>query len=275
MPSNNWAQWQKDNEIYFARKYEQYGVFFETLKPYKPEVPSKPKVPRRRVAYVAKGSKKGKADPSKKVAVAQETSSVSLKKGDDSNENDSVSNNKKSDDESNSNKDSDSNSNEDLESDYEDDADTEEEDIVATQEDAVYIYHKRLERVEKEKQQWSSYKPAMFADLLRSLGSEARALVEASSKFDGAKTAKDPVILLKICHKKLRHYSASRGIAKEVRSARSLYSIHQWATEHTSDYYQRFVREVEEFENYHIEQVTERTKVHYSLRGYTMQDMEV
>lgn len=151
------------------------------------------------------------------------------------------------------------------ESEYE--SEDEEFDVVETEEDAVYIYHKRLERVEREKQQWRTYKAAMFADLLRSLGSEARALVEASSKFEIAKEGKDPVLLLKICHKKLRHYSSSRGIAKEVRSAKSLYNIDQWPSEHTSDYYQRLVREVEEYEVYHSESVTDRLRAALFTEG--------
>ena len=144
-------------------------------------------------------------------------------------------------------------------SDYDTD-DEEDQDVVETEEDAIYVYRKRLEGVEKERGIWKSHKPAMFADLLRSLGSEARALAEASSKFANAKTDKDPVLLLKICHKKLRHYSSSRGVTREVRSAKSLYNIHQWASEHTSDYYQRFVREVEEYETFHTETVSEKLK---------------
>lgn len=261
-PTNNWAQWQEDNEVYFARKYGKYGKFFETMEPYKPRMPVKPKAriqAASSVTHPADTSKSSKATARSTKPAGSIRDTAAQRK---------PSHQESSDDEKSSIDRSDDDDDDSSASEYEyDPEDKEQELVVETEEDAIYLYRKRLDETDKQIEMWNNLKQSMYADLIRSLSSEAKAQVKTSSKYRTAKENSDPVLLLHICHKKLRHYSTARGVAKEVKSAKSLFNIHQWASEHTADYYQRFLREIEEYETFHRDHLTERMKAALFTEG--------
>ena len=235
---NNWNQWQKENEIYFAHKYEQYGQFFETKERYKVAVPKKPKVKTARVAASDGSSSTSARSTTARVETRRRAAQATTANAPAATERgapDLLSGSESDSDDSDSG------------SDYGDSGyESDEVDDEAT---ASYLHQKRLDNMVREQQKLKSVETAMYADLLRSLCSEAAATVRTSSQFELARERKDPVLLLKICHKKLRQYSTARGITKKLESAKSLHRIQQHGSELTSDYYDKFIREVEVYEN--------------------------
>lgn len=254
-PKNNYAEWVENNENYFSHTYGSYGEFFETLERYRPKEAVRPTV-------VPPGGRRDAAPPARSQAAAPirargrgtaaPTAAAPAPRRDTDESSDNESPN-------------DSDSSDEEESVYSDEND--ELDQVATEEAADYIYNKRLESKVKDEQHYERVKPQMYADLLRSLGSEAKATVRTSSRFMDAQKNKDEVLLRKICHKKLRQYSTARGVTKEIKSAKNLYQIHQFNTEHTSDYYERFKREVDAYETYMEETLPERRKAAIFTEG--------
>jgi hypothetical protein len=268
-PRNNYAEWEKNNESYFAHTYGKHGEFFETMEKYRPPVPKRPTVrPAAReatassssgsaaakasAAPVKQSSGSAKAIPKTRTTNLTTTAIAPTKYRDKAGEDSSGS-------------DSENSSDDDDDSTY-DDA-MEDADVVDSVEAATYIYNKRLDNKVKDELYYERTKPQMYADLLRSLGPEAEATVRTSSKFENAHREKDEVLLRKICHKKLRQYSTARGVSKEIRSAKNLYQIHQFSGEHTSEYYERFKREVDAYETYMGETLAEHHKAGLFTEG--------
>jgi len=250
---SNYPQWQKNNEHYFAHTYGLHGSFFETQKRYAYPVPKRPVV--RAPAGAAASSSSGRLGGGTRRsgrAGADATASALADRGAEEEKNSS------DEDSSSDNDDSDSDSSS-GDSDYDGKA-PEDDDIVETEEAADYTYQKRLDNMERDRLKYMTVKPQMYSDLMRSLGTEAEAVVRTSSKFKEAHKEKNEVLLRKICHKKLRQYSAARGVSKEIKSAKQLYMIHQFHSEHTSEYYERFKREVDAYETYSGETLSERRK---------------
>lgn len=263
-PKNNYADWEKNNKSYFAITFGKHGEFFETMKPYRPPMPKRPAV-RARAGAAASAAAGSEADSSSATTRGPSTRSrgSDAPLGASSSSSQATAQGERetgprrsqverlhgADDDSSSSSDSD---NESVYSDNHDD-----EDIVDSEEAATYIYNKRLDNKVKDELYYVKSKPQMYAALLRSLGSEAEATVRTSSKFEQADRDKDEVLLRKICHKKLRQYSTARGVTKEIKSAKTLYQIHQFGNEHTADYYERFKREVDAYETYMGESLSE------------------
>ena len=257
-PKNNYAEWVENNENYFSHTYGSYGEFFETLERYRPKEAVRPRVvppdevPAAASSTAAPTRGRGRTAPAPAAPAPAARSADQRRRELDPESSDS-----------DSDKDSDSSSDE--ESVYS--ADNEGPDQVATEEAANYIYNKRLESKVKDELNYERVRPQMYADLMRSLGSEAKATVRTSSRYKEAQKNKDEVLLRKICHKKLRQYSTARGVTKEIKSAKNLYHVHQFNTEHTSDYYERFKREVDAYETYMGETLSERHKAAIFTEG--------
>ena len=112
-----------------------------------------------------------------------------------------------------------------------------------------YVYHRRLTERDAEVIKYRHAKVKMYADLWRSLGPEAKSRINTSKYYERIEESRDPLLLLKVCHKKLRHYSQeSEDITKRLMSKKHLFNIRQGMSETTYDYYERFMRDVEEYE---------------------------
>lgn len=51
--------------------------------------------------------------------------------------------------------------------------------------------------------------------------------------------------------------STARGITKEIKSAKTLYQVHQFNNEQRSEYYERFKPEVDAYQTYTVEKLSE------------------
>jgi hypothetical protein len=137
--------------------------------------------------------------------------------------------------------------------------------MVDSVEASDYIFRKIMDEYAKAQENYKRVQPQMIADLLRRCGIDAA--VRTSSKFDTAEREKDEVLLRKICERKLRQYSTSRGVTKEIKSAKTLYALHQYTGEITSQYYERFKREAESHSTFTGDAVPERLKAALFTEG--------
>ena len=260
-PKNNYSEWEKCNQHYFAHTYGLYGSFFESQERYVAPTPQRPTV-RAPAAASSSGRSTRGTSRSGEAAAATTATSATATAAPEGASSASAAPDRGGEEEKKDGSDNESSS-ADSDSDTDDSeyGDTEKAaDVVDSEEAATYVYNKKLDMKIKDELQYKLTQPRMYSDLLRSLGSEAEALVRTSSRFMAAHEKKDEVLLRKICHKKLRQYSTARGVSKEIKSAKTLYQIHQFHNEHTSEYYERFKREVDAYETYSGEMLAEKLK---------------
>lgn len=189
-PRNNYSEWEKQNKLYFTRKYGNLGNFFETGERYCPEEPKRPTV-RQPLATAAASSSSTVSSSSSANAAPRHTRGKGSKptsdraapppeeKKDDSGDSESDTEDDSSDDDSVYNIDA-------------------KADTVESAEAAEYIFRKRLDVYVKSQEYYRRIQPQMFADLLRSLGADADATVRTSSKFDTAERERE----MKFCCEK-------------------------------------------------------------------------